>query len=196
MMHSDQCHPDLSHWAIEPLKILAMSPFECMRENICFALDFFAGATVVDAVDHAAAGTRIERMEPDLIVAHADWPRTGALRLASDVRCGGTRLNPATPIVMLMWRPSFEHVRTVKLLGIDALVRIPFRAGLLRARAVRVLERAGYRGVFGQRDSAARACEWARPVPPASDAALLTHDEIALLLRAPTDSPKVVLPTG
>jgi PleD family two-component response regulator len=196
MMHSDQCHPDLSHWAIEPLKILAMSPFECMRENICFALDFFAGAVVVDAVDHATACARADRIEPDLIVAHADWPRADALRLAADVRRGGTRINPATPIVMLMWRPGYEHVRTVKLLGIDALVRIPFRAGLLQARAIRVLERGGYRDVFGQGRLAAPSFEWAQPVRPASDAAILTHDEIALLLHPSADNPKVVLPTG
>jgi PleD family two-component response regulator len=195
-MHSDQSRAETSHWAIEPLNILAMSPFECMRENICFALEFFTGATIHRAVDHSTALARIGRAEPDLIVAHADWPRADALQLVSDIRRGDTDLHSATPVVMLMWNPTAELVRVADYLGVDALVRIPYTGRALQLRTTRVLERAGHRGVFRSGIDLDAADIWIAQRRDGFGEALLSHDEIAFLLHPSADNPKVVLPTG
>jgi DNA-binding response OmpR family regulator len=195
-MHSNQSCAETSHWAIEPLNILAMSPFECMRASIYFALEFFTGATVHRAVDHPTARARIEQMKPDVIVAHADWPRTDALQLVSDIRRGDTKLPTATPIVMLMWNPTAELVRVAEYLGVDALLRIPYTGRALQLRVTRVLENAGHCGVFRGGIDLEAADIWIAQRREDSDEALLSHDEIAFLLHPSADNPKVVLPVS
>jgi DNA-binding response OmpR family regulator len=195
-MHSNQTCAETSHWAVEPLSILAMSPFECMRASICFSLEFFTGATIHRVVDHASALARIGWAEPDLIVAHADWPHTDALQLVSDIRRGETRLRSATPVVLLMWNPTAELVRVAECLGVNTLLRVPYTARTLQLRVMRVLERAGDRGVFRGGIDLDVADIWMAQRREGLDQALLSHEEIAALLHPLADNPKVVLQAG
>lgn len=115
-------------------------PERNLRSAFRAALHREGFSNVVDYEKFNAVRQHIERRQPDLLVLDAQLSGENVSELITRIRQGKLGINPFIPVILTLWEPTPETVRSCASSGADDLLVKPISPGLLVERMIVLVE--------------------------------------------------------